>query len=369
MVPEWLTKIQTESGATENLPLFADDEEDVLVAGYTCIKTLFGADIAYRQIKEDLLARYEDMKQKYILDNRKFLPALWVSFFDGIGLTYEHNTRVFSVNGADFVPDYYFPQMDCYFKLEDKEKAASYRTSEFVRGVDGFSLLVAFGDPHEMNTILICEYAAGDKTRKGWTKALFAKSSISKSQRGLYVHGDIMNEFYKSIEKVGYTKDDGFHTISAATLWMKDGITAWYTEYRKKDILDTYSNDDLAMEIGGHYYIHSDFRDKDLVKEFGARWDADVELWYFDSLNIRNRCCEELKEVEAQRAREHEERRQTGLSLIMDSLKKAGYENLVTQKEKDALIDQVWRRYRDEYRFTKKEVKQFVTEYYSEERE
>ena len=101
MVPEWLTKIQNESGATENLPLFADDEEDVLVAGYTCIKTLFGADIAYRQIKEDLLARYEDMKQKYILDNRKFLPALWVSFFDGIGLTYEHNTRVFSVNGAD----------------------------------------------------------------------------------------------------------------------------------------------------------------------------------------------------------------------------------------------------------------------------
>ena len=63
MVPEWLTKIQNESGATENLPLFADDEEDVLVAGYTCIKTLFGADIAYRQIKEDLLARYEDMKK------------------------------------------------------------------------------------------------------------------------------------------------------------------------------------------------------------------------------------------------------------------------------------------------------------------
>lgn len=84
---------------------------------------------------------------------RSRLEARWAVFFDALKIKYYYEFEGFDIDGTFYLPDFYLPELDCYFEVkgvmttEDEQKilkfAASINKQVFI-GTADFSVLLVY---------------------------------------------------------------------------------------------------------------------------------------------------------------------------------------------------------------------------------
>ena len=77
----------------------------------------------------------------------------------------------------------------------------------------------------------------------------------------------------------------------AGAVWLMRSCMTWTAD--KKQLLGkvkelTGISCDFEEPINGRYYEYVRYEDKDIAKQYKARWDNDEKMWYFMSIDDRN---------------------------------------------------------------------------------
>lgn len=84
---------------------------------------------------------------------RSRLEARWAVFFDAAHMKWEYEPEGFSVDGVPYLPDFYLPDLDCYFEVKGTYNYNTDLLKKFAV-LSGKPLIIAEGnipDPDEFN--------------------------------------------------------------------------------------------------------------------------------------------------------------------------------------------------------------------------
>ncbi len=286
----------------------------------------------------------------------------WESFLNGINLEQVPNEKIFPVGSKKIRPECFLPQLNCYFITTKEENKEKILVHEFCSGVKGFALLVAFGEPHDLDMKLFSEVYLGNRTVNGCISVRFAGfRDESKGRR--YIKQSLIavnesNPVYASIHGFGFS-NGSVHAIQAYTL-----LSSPPGEIEKPEIFATYSDKDLMDPIYDHFYIISDFRDHETVRGYGGRWDPDAKMWYFNDPDRKDECKKALDVIIEARIAEKELHKQEGWNKVRAMAEKIDFSSFETKKAVNEAVDKIWKDVKEEYKFTKKEVIKFVGEHF-----
>lgn len=286
----------------------------------------------------------------------------WESFFNGIGLEYIPNEKIFSIGDKKIRPEVFLPQLNCYFSVVKEELREKIVNSEFCRSISGFGLLIAFGEPHDMDMKLFCEaYTEKEKLRSCLSVRFAGYYEASKGKR--YINLSLVvnksdNPRYNEIKGFGYSSES-VHAISAYTQNQNPPDII-----EKPEIFASYCDADLISPIYERFYIISDYRDHETVRGYGGRWDPDTKMWYMNDPEQRDKCKKALTAIEEARMAEKEAHLNEGWNKVRARAEDINFSSLETKKAVNEQIDKIWKELRDEYKFTKKEIAAFVEENY-----
>lgn len=285
----------------------------------------------------------------------------WKSFFDGIGLEYIPNERIFEVGDKKIKPGFFLPQLNCYFSVLSPLSRDKCLNHDFCSHISGFGLLVAFGEPHYMDMYLFSECYRENEDKKRTCARVFIAGYFSVSNNGrkyLNIGLSLTNisSRNQNICGFGYTDATGsIHAISA---------NVDYNLLRKRDVFNTYDDVDLEEPIDDRLYIKSDFRDRETVKAYRGRWDPDAEMWYMTDFRDREDCKRALNVICEAREMEHEAHILEGWEKVRAYAEEVGFTELPSKAKVAEAVDKIWKDVRDEYKFTKKEIRKYVDDTY-----
>jgi hypothetical protein len=83
---------------------------------------------------------------------RSRLEARWAVFFDEAKLTWQYEPQGFTVNGLAYLPDFFLPQLDCYFEVKGSGDYDDALLRNFADQA-GKSLVLAIGDIPDPATV------------------------------------------------------------------------------------------------------------------------------------------------------------------------------------------------------------------------
>ena len=190
----------------------------------------------------------------------------WRQVFDGLGIRYQTYKDYLKTHTDDRLliePAFYLEEQDLFFvALQDDWE-------DFRKGFYDNYLIAAkptvagMGTPIAMGMKLFCD------SRIEAPNVQFAKDNVDGKVR-LYVKNGYDRKHYYSCETGAL--------VNIRELGDNKPID-------RKTIFDTL---DLTEPITFHYYERIPYEEKDLAKEYNARWDSHVKCWYFNSKEERD---------------------------------------------------------------------------------
>ena len=100
---------------------------------------------------------------------RSRLEAKWALFFDEVGIKYQYEPEAFSINGINYLPDFYFPVEDYYVEIKAQEPP-----------LEEFEKILAFAWHKPIILVVGEPYAVFDKWNHGQSLEYVIKSFISR---------------------------------------------------------------------------------------------------------------------------------------------------------------------------------------------